>query len=64
MSPSRPIVSFSAQIQSPSLLGLDHAQTGDYKNGSGLSVRNVHYAFAFPRFFRIESPRISIRWAL
>jgi hypothetical protein len=29
--------------------------------GSDLTVGYVRYAFVFPRFFRIESPRISIR---
>jgi hypothetical protein len=35
----------------------DYAQTGDYKNGSDLTVRYVRYAFAFPRFFRIVPAR-------
>jgi len=37
--------------RSESELRLDHAQPGSY-------------AFGFPRFLRIESPRISMRWAL
>jgi len=46
----------------------DYETAGTKLNGEawvcGRTTMEQHFASGFPRFLRIESPRISIRWAL
>ena len=57
---------FKGPAQHTGWLRLNNGVLGRYltKGRLPLAHEGDHFAFGFPRFLRIESPRISMRWAL
>ena len=57
---------FKGPAQHTRWLRLNNGVLGRYltKGRLPLAHEGDHFAFGFPRFLRIESPRISMRWAL